>query len=412
MKPPYHHRHCRSAVLALMAFSALLAAPAGYAYEAVVGIIAPRSGPMTELGTSMANGVTLALEIAEDSGSLPDGVALSLKQLDETRPHNELLRTLDSFVRDQEAVLLIGPMASATAELVARQANGLGVQLLTPSISERVNRAGPWSLHTSLSPLELVDAFANSIASALPPTSAGNPRKTLLIYPADNGGYKAQALLFGQRLGGTELAIRVTLEGIADTARQIQRLSPDVVLACIDAEPAGALAAAVASTPAARPLQWLFCPAAAQPALLRIGGTALENALIATDYLPEAAGNVNALFVSAYRTRFGIAPDRWAGIGYSTGLIAAEALRQAGPAPSRKTLNLAIQRVLSVPVPLGGGVWRQNDARNPHYAPAVFRIQGGAFVAFTAGSSAANKTSAPTANPATPAGTQDGAPNR
>lgn len=358
----------------LCAMLLVLASTGAFAFEAVIGIVAPRSGPPGMLGIAMANGVTLALERAEDGGLLPEGVEVSLKQLDEHLPPRELAGRIADFALDQDAVMVIGPMSSPAAEVVARLANAQGIPLLTPAISERITRSGAWAFRSTPSPLETTRQFAEFLKKS---TAAKAPR---VVFPADNPGYAALATTLTQILGGRSMAIAPTPAGIEAAATTLAEEAADLIVGCLDAEPAGALAAAVAMRQAGPGRQWAFCPAAAQPALLRTGGDAVAGALVATDYLPQLSGEANRIFVAAYEQRFGIAPDRWAGIGYTAGLIASEALRHAGPAPNRKTLRLALERTGPLAVPIGGGTWSQDEHRNPRYAPAFFRVRDGRFV--------------------------------
>ena len=99
----------RAQQLLLIISAALLAlfAPAGAA-EQVVGVFAPLSGPHAYIGQSMRNGVVLALEQAEDSGRFGE-VRLSIRALDDTGAPKVVAERVARFVRDELAILVIGP---------------------------------------------------------------------------------------------------------------------------------------------------------------------------------------------------------------------------------------------------------------------------------------------------------------
>ena len=198
-------------------------------------------------------------------------------------------------------------------------------------------------------------------------------------------------------------------------ATAIRDLGADLVFFAMDAEPGAALANAVANlyspqtgTPASgvtssagpaalqatnpgavsgravtsgagTPL-FVFAPAAAQPALARIGGAALEGALTAADYLPEARSERNERFRSAYRERFGMDADTWAGTGFAAGQLAVEAIRNAGPNPSPETIRLALERVNNLDTLMGRGRWQQDASRNPSYTPQIYVMRAGQLV--------------------------------
>jgi len=372
----------RCAVIVFAAAMTLIGA--AHADEYVVGILAPLTGPWATLGTALRNGITLALEQAEDAGTFREGVNLSLKALDDAGPPAEIAESAGKFVRDEDAVLLVGPAFSAQAEAVAAAANRDRFPMLSPAVSPGVTLAGAWAFRTGASPHQMIDAFSSYLMKA------HRPKKIAIAYAGGNAGFKSQAEAFSRSVshqGGlivAEIGVGESDDYFAAAAGSINTADPDLVIVCMDAEPAAALAVQLRKAGLPERTHLAFAPAAAQPALIRIGGAAVENALLATDYLPELPGEQNKAFVAAFRGRFGSTPDRWAGIGYATGLIAAEAIRHAGPGPNRQTVRLALERVSSLAVPLGGLTWQQDSHRNPRYAPALFAIRAGAFVSLEA----------------------------
>lgn len=379
------NRPCRgSRRCAAIVFAAALAfigvAPAVHADEYAIGILAPLTGPWAPLGTALRNGITLALEEAEDAGTFREGIKLSLKALDDAGRPAAIADRAAKFVRDEAAILLVGPAFSAQAEAVALAANRDRFPMLSPAVSPGVTLAGVWSFRTGASPYQMIDAFSSYLMKVQ------RPKKIAVAYAAGNAGFKSQAEAFSRsvsRQGGlvvADLSVGESENFFSSAAASISTVDPDLVMLFLDAEPAAALAVQLRKAGLQERTRLAFAPAAAQPALIRIGGDAVENALLATDYLPELPGGQNRAFVAAFRQRFGGTPDRWAGIGYTTGLIAAEAIRHAGPGPNRQTVRLALERVSSLAVPLGGLTWQQDMHRNPHYAPALFTIRAGAFV--------------------------------
>jgi branched-chain amino acid transport system substrate-binding protein len=366
-----------------------LAAHGALADEYVVDIITPRSGEWAGLGRSMRNGIALALEQAEDQGRFRAGVRLSLKDHDENEaapPGGKnpaaasLAQRTAELVRTNETILVIGPMFSARAESVAASANRFNFPLLTPAISPRVIEAGPWSFKTSMGPREFLEKMVRGSISQL------KPRRTAVLYPEGNEGFAGQARIAAQAASqaGTlmvgEMAVTQDEAGFDAAASALLSVNPDVIFILMDAEPAGALASRLHKAEVTRRAKLVFGPAAAQPALLETGRQFVEDAFVATDYLPELPGAQNQAFVSAYRERYGVAPDRWAGIGYATGVIAAEAIRNAGPSPNRAQVREALERGVSVTVPLGRLKWTLGPRREPQYEAALFRIKSGTFV--------------------------------
>lgn len=392
---------------ALLAALLVCFAPAGQA-EQVVGVFAPLTGAHAPIGQSIRNGVVLALEQAEDGGLFGE-VRLSIRTQDDSGTPQAVAERIAKFVRDEQAILVIGPAISAHAEAAADRANHAQFPLLAPGASAGINAKGKWAFRLSMSPYKTLHALA-AHAIALPAGAPGSPvrastsadtpggRRLALVYAKGNPGYASQAAEFrtaavraGARVAG-QFEADVASDFVALTAAAVRAAGADVVFFAMDAEPGAALAYAIATPPHAapggtgsdaghhgRPL-FVFPPAAAQPALARIGRAAVEGALTAADYLPEAPIEGNDRFRNAYRTRFGAEADTWSGLGYAAGQLAAEAIRNAGPSPNPHTVRLALERVTQAKLLIGGGHWQQDGARNPLYTPQIYRLSGGLLV--------------------------------
>lgn len=328
----------------------------------------------------MRRGIALALEQAEDSGRFRQGVRLSLQDYDDNQLPAELARNTQRMVQDNDAILVLGPIFSPQAEPLAGIANRYGFPMLSPAISEAVTLAGPWSFRSSASPTRLLEAMTRTAISTT------RARRIAVVYAAGNAGFDAQARTIARvagqlgRLVVGELGMAADDSSFEDTAAALSSTPADLIFICMDAEPAAVLASRLrrAGVPAAS--RFVFTPAAAQPALLEVGREYVENSLVAADYLPELPGELNKAFVASYRQRYGQAPDRWAGIGYTTGMIAAEGIRNAGPRPTRALVREGLERVSRLAVPLGDGKWTQALRHEPQYGPAFFTARGGAFV--------------------------------
>ena len=348
-------------------------------------MFAPLSGPHALIGQSMRNGVVLALEQAEDSGRFGD-VRLSIRALDDTGTPKAVAERVARFVRDELAILVIGPALSTHAEAVADLANHAQFPLLAPGASEGITAAGKWSFRLSMSPYKTLHALANHALAA-----SGNPsgQRLAVVHAKGNAGFAAQAAEFraaAVRDGAqvvADVAADIGTDFVNQAATTVRDARAGLVFFAMDAEPGAALAQAIASrasTALAQRPAFAFAPAAAQPALARIGGAAVEGAFTAADYLPEARTEANTRFRTAYQARFGIEAEVWAGIGYAAGQLAAEAIRNAGPSPNPATVRLALERVNQVELVIGGGPWQQDATRNPSYAPNIYVMREGRLV--------------------------------
>lgn len=370
-------KHARRAGAALLM---ALAPACACADEYVVGILSPLTGDWAGLGQTIRNGITLALEQAEDRGLFREGVRLSLKNYDDNIAPEMLGPRMEKFVRENDAILLIGPIFSPQAEAVATTANRFAFPILSPAVSEGVTASGSWAFRSSVSPHRLIEEMAGSVIDTL------RARKVAVVYAAGNAGFESQAhavaqvgIKMGKLIVG-EIAVGEEERVFVETAASLKSVAPDIVFVLMDAEPAGVFASRLRRAGVPPATRLVFGPAAAAPALLQVGREYVENAIVATDYLPELPGIQNQAFVAAYQGRYGKRPDRYAGIGYATGMIAAEAVRNAGPAPTRALMREALERGTSLTLPLGQSKWTMGARHEPQYAPALFNIRGGRFV--------------------------------
>ena len=359
-------------------FAVVLAAlPIAVHAEYVVGVVAPVTGPHAQIGRSIRNGAVLALEIAEDGGKFGE-VRLSLHSLDDAGTPKEVAERIAKFVRDELAILVIGPLLSSHAEAAADLANHAKFPLLAPGTSEAINATGKWAFRLSMSPYRTIHALAAKAVGS----SSG--KQLVLLHMKGNQGFASQAAEFraaAARAGASiaaDVAADISTDFVEAAAKLIQDAGADIVFLAMDAEPGAAVARALVAT-GKRPLL-VFPPAAAHAALVRVGGSAMEGALTAADFLAESAGRENEDFRKAYQTRYGIPADNWAGLGFATGQLAAEALRNAGPSPDPETVRVAMERINNLPIVLGASPWRQDAVRNPIYVPRLYEVRAGQFV--------------------------------
>ena len=114
----------------------------------VFGALLPATGRYAAFGTSVSQGVALAVEDLAAAGS-----AFEFVPFDTAEDPERAVQGLDALVRDRQVAGLFGPLFSATALLCAAEANSLGVVLVTPSaLTARLTATGPYVFRVALSP--------------------------------------------------------------------------------------------------------------------------------------------------------------------------------------------------------------------------------------------------------------------
>ncbi len=67
-------------------------------------------------------------------------------------------------------------------------------------------------------------------------------------------------------------------------------------------------------------------------------------------------------------------------MGYSMAMITADAIKRAGPMPTRQSVRDALAETRSFPVVLGKGTWSLDADRVPHFGSVILKIERGASV--------------------------------
>ena len=108
-------------------------------------------------------------------------------------------------------------------------------------------------------------------------------------------------------------------------------------------------------------------------------GGAAEGAIVLADYFSGSPDPLNTQFVEAYKAQYGVMPDNWAAMGYALANLGIEAIKNAGPNPTREAVRAGLEGLREVPTVIGNHVWTMDDARNPHYGAAILKVEDNAF---------------------------------
>ena len=119
--------------LAAVTAAALLLAACGQKEPIRIGLIGELTGPQADLAEAARNGTMLAIEREKSSGGL-QGRPIELLVRD-TGASPEAARKNVAELIDAKVVAIIGPMSSATAEVVKPLADAAKVVLISPTIT-------------------------------------------------------------------------------------------------------------------------------------------------------------------------------------------------------------------------------------------------------------------------------------
>jgi branched-chain amino acid transport system substrate-binding protein len=364
----------------LLALSALAATGLAQAQaEIPVGVFNATTGVYAFGGVPIQNAMKLAIEQANAQG-LPGGARIKIFEGDTAGDKAQTINLINQFARRDKAVLLLGPTTSVEAVSGAPVANGLQIPLISTSSSAEILDAGPWTFKVGAQATQTTGRLGTYAVQKL------GVKRAILVFDQGNEGYIAQknAIRDAMKAAGGQILVE---EGIQASDSNFLPLATKIATQEADAVFIGAPAELSANffiqllQAGVNPKTRFLGPASlASQGFIKTGGKAVENVYVVADYAATSANPVNAVFTAAYKAKYGVSPDNWAAMGYSTALIGIQAIRSAGANPTREKIRAELAKSSQVPVVIGGGHWTLDNARQPSYGAAILQVKNGAFV--------------------------------
>ena len=116
------------------------------------------------------------------------------------------------------------------------------------------------------------------------------------------------------------------------------------------------------------------------PDLIKIAGAAVEDLVLAADWYPGGANDMGRALSANYKRDKGVEVDNWIAMGYSFMQVAANAVKKAGPNPTRESVRDALATTKDVPIVLGSGKYSYIGDRLPEYGVMFLKVSNGKFV--------------------------------
>jgi branched-chain amino acid transport system substrate-binding protein len=113
---------------------------------------------------------------------------------------------------------------------------------------------------------------------------------------------------------------------------------------------------------------------------VKAGGKAVEGTFFPAEFVPTGVNDLSKSFIVNYNKRYGSAPDSWAAVGYSMGLVVANAIKNAGPNLTRDSIRDTMSKTKDLPVVVGQGRLSFDENRIPRFGAAILTIKDGKFV--------------------------------
>jgi branched-chain amino acid transport system substrate-binding protein len=306
----------------------LLTVLAGCAKEeqTVVGFLGPLSGPKSQFGISVKNGLELAMHEVNASGGVR-GHRVRLLVEDDRGDLQQVSRSFQRLMRRGNVCAVIGEVTSSASLMVAAACESTRIPMITPSAtSPRVTRMGSYVFKVCFGDSFQGEAIARFCASNL-----GFSRAASL---SERGSEYSQGLVgrfkevFSQ-LGGRMVEEEFYMEGDVDFQRQlvsIREADPQILFVPGYYTEAALIARQALETGVRVPI--IGGDGWDSKELLTIGGDAVEGSYFVGHFWKGDTREDVKRFVAAYRSRFGEDPDGFAALGYDSALLLVRALER------------------------------------------------------------------------------------
>lgn len=305
--------------------------------EAVrVGLVAGLTGRHYDLGVSIRNGATLAVEDVNASGGV-GGRRLVLLVRDDAQAPASARAAVESLVREG-AVAIVGPATSSMAAEMLPIADRERILLVSPTVSSsRFQGLDDFLL--------MLHPSAARSAQAMSSTAAGRGHRAAVVFQdvsneVYTGAWSDEFTADFERRGG-RVRKRVPfasgkVESYADLAEEGLAAGPDVVVIVANALDTASVAQQVRKI---SPVQIVGTEWSFTNDLVRHGGSAVEGALFPVKVNLQDVSTPYARFRESYEARFAQPVDFAAVLAYDAVTVVAEGLRRD---PTRKGLRDAI----------------------------------------------------------------------
>lgn len=368
-------------LMAACGLALLASTTSAQAQEVKLGVVMSNTGTYAFVGTPVINAIRMAFDEMQASNYFGT-TKVSLLVEDNRSNTQEALALLTRMATRDNAIMVIGPVATGEAMAAAPVANELKIPIFTTATSPAVLKPGPWVFKVTETADQYMALLGDHVAQKR------KPKSCFTVMIRDNEGYITQhnALRDVVKRGGVAIAAEESILS-ADTdftalATKIANTKADCLFLSTPPEQGAniILQARQAGMPANTLLVGNTGMGSAN--FIKAGGTAVNGTLFSAESVPTGVNDMAKTFIANYTKRYNVAPDSWAMVGYSMGLIAANAIKTAGPNPTRDKVREAMLATKNLPVVIGRGTWSITDpaTRIPSFGYAVMKIQDGKFV--------------------------------
>jgi len=339
-----------------------------------VGEYASLTGKEAAWGQSAHKGTLLAIEEINATGGVL-GRPLELLTEDNQSKQGESATGVKKLITRDRVVAILGEVASIRTLEAAPVVQNAKIPMIAPgAVNAKITEVGDYIFRVCF-----IDSFQGVVLAKFARETL--QAKRVAILTSVNSAYSVSlGKVFRERFvadGGSIALEQKYGEGDKDFRAQltaIKAAKPDALIV------PGYFTEAALICAQARQLG-LTLPIFGgdgwdDPALIAIGGAAVEGTHFCTHYSPDNPSAEVQAFNTRYRARFGEAPGAYAALGYDSALVLADALKRAG-----STEPKALRDALAATKDFSAVTGRItiDEKRNASKAAVILTVKNGAY---------------------------------
>jgi branched-chain amino acid transport system substrate-binding protein len=360
---------------AAVAATALPAAAA----ELKIGVVISTTGKYAFVGTPLKEGIDMALE-EKASPEMLGGNKLSVEFQDNASEKAQAISLINRMGSRDDILMVIGPIATSEAMATGPVAVDHKMPMFTTATSPPPLDAGPWVFKVTGIAKNYMRVMGQFAVDEL------KVNKCFSVTIRDNEGYiiqKNEFVGYLEEKGAGVVADETILSSDTDftaMATKIVNAEPDCLFLSTPPEQGANIIIQAKQAGLSSDVILIGNTGMASVNYLKAGGKAVEGTYLPTEFLPTGVHADAKAFIAKYKAKHGEEPKLWAAVGYTMGLVAAEAIKNAGDNPTRDSVRQAMMEIKDLSVPLGFGKFTIGDDRIPNFGATVLVIRDGDWI--------------------------------
>ena len=314
---------CRQLSAALLALTCTAVASAA---DIKLGAAEALTGPAAKYGTAIRNGLMLAVDEVNASGSLA-GNKLVLVIEDEQGKKEEAINVFKKLIFQDKVLMTFGPTLSNSAFAADPIAAAAKVVVFgTSNTADGISAMGPTIFRNSVMEADVLPITTKAAVKQF------GIKKVAIVYGNDDAFTKSGYDVFKYTLDAQKIAVTATetyAKGDVDFKAQLTKIkatNPDAIVCSCLAEEAANIILQTRTLGMKQP--FIGGNGFNSPKLFEIAKDGADNTVMGSPWSSENLTPANKAFMSAYKTRFNADPDQFAAQAYDAVYIVAAALKK------------------------------------------------------------------------------------